>query len=496
MNAALDLLRDSPFFDGLGSEHVEHFVRQSRTERFERGDRIITQGKPAEGFYVLMSGKLELSFRKTTGEIARNEDSAVDPVEHTPPHVVSRPGYPVGWSSVVEPYRYRATATALSRTEMLVIERNLLEAYAYERPDFGLEFMKRVLWLMSGHLRMTRTRLVANLYGSVPRSIRALLEQNTAMLSVSSPLHKIPHYLENRLTLEDALRTLHELEQASAEVERELAAQIADLLYPAWQELKLYQKLQAIYELVASASTSMSPAELRRRSSAAFADLFADTDHLILGEENLPEESGHIVVMNHLSNHRDNLFPNHFILTLDTHFVSSMILSKRYGEPPVRVVRKSDPGEYGHQKYFDRLGYIYVYSGHVDPADGDPYSSPEERRRLFLDSASSHLHSGRNIVICPEGTSAATENSPLPFKAGAFSLASYVRPEPLIIPIAVANFDKKLTRTRTVAVVHEPIRLSEHLGHAFERSALHDFVNNDVYTSFQGYVREAVEMAR
>ncbi len=91
--------------------------------------------------------------------------------------------------------------------------------------------------------------------------------------------------------------------------------------------------------------------------------------------------------MNHLSNHLDNLLPNDFILTLDTHFVSSMILLKKYDEALVRVVRKSDPGEYGHQKFSDRLGYIYVYSGHVDPIDDDTSSTPEERRRLFLDTA-------------------------------------------------------------------------------------------------------------
>jgi len=117
--------------------------------------------------------------------------------------------------------------------------------------------------------------------------------------------------------------------------------------------------------------------------------------------------------MNHLSNHLDNLLPNDFILTLDTHFVSSMILLKKYDEALVRVVRKSDPGEYGHQKFYDRLGYIYVYSGHVDPIDDDTSSTPEERRRLFLDTAREHLRNGRNIVICPEGTSTETENSPL-----------------------------------------------------------------------------------
>jgi hypothetical protein len=354
--------------------------------------------------------------------------------------------------------------------------------------------MRRVLWLIGNHLRMTRTRLVAARYGNVSQTVRALLAQHAAALSVTSPLHKIPHYLENRLTLDDAHRTLEILKTEGNEAERELAAQIADLLDEVWLEVKIFRKLQAIYEMVASAPATINPEELRRRNCEAFAELFEGTDYIIRGEENLPEEPGHIFIMNHLSNHLDNLLPNDFILTLDTHFVSSRILLEKYGEAPVRVVRKSDPGEYGHQKFYDRLGYIYVYSGLVDPTD-DRIVSSEERRRLFLDAAREHLRNGRNIVICPEGTSTETENSPVPFKTGAFQLAANLRPEPLVVPIAVANFDKKLTRTRTVAVVHEPIRLSEHLGENIDSRMLREFVNNHIYTRFQDYVREAVRLA-
>lgn len=396
---------------------------------------------------------------------------------------------------MVEPHRYRATAIARERTEMLVLDRDLFEEYARERPDFGLAFMRRVLWLVGNHLRMTRTRLIAARYGDVPRAVRALLEQNAAALSVSSPLHKVPHYLENRLTIDDAHRTLEALVADGTETERELAAQMTDLLDEVWREVEIFRQLQSIYETVAGAPETMGPEELRRRCCEGFAELFEGTEHVVRGEENLPDEPGHIFVMNHLSNHLDNLLPNDFILTLDTHFVSSMLLLKKYGEAPVRVVRKSDSGEYGHQKFYDRLGYIYVYSGLVDP-DDDPAGSPEERRRLFLDTAREHLRNGGNIVICPEGTSTETENSPVPFKAGAFYLAANVRPEPLIVPIAVANFDKKITRTKTVAVVHEPIRLSEYLGEDIGRDALRGFVNDTVYQRFRGYVREAVELAR
>ena len=493
MSKELELVRRSPFFEALEGEHLQYFASRARRCAFGPGERVIVQGEPATGFYVLVEGKIELTFRKVGEEMALNEELGSEVEGQVPSHIVSHRGYPVGWASIVEPHRYRATATALEPTEMLVLDRELFETYAKERPDFGLKFMRRILWLIGNHLRMTRTRLVAARYGNVPQTVRALLNQN-ATLGVTSTLHKIPHYLENRLTVDDAHHTLEVIKAEGDEAERELAAQIADLLDEVWREVKIFQRLQTTYELVAGATPTVSPEELRRRSCEAFAELFEDTDYVIRGEENLPDEPGHIFVTNHLSNHLDNLLPNDFILTLDTHFVASMILLKKYGRAPVRVVRKSDPGEYGHQKFYDRLGYIYVYSGYVDPAD-DPHVSPEYRRRLFLDAAREHLRNGRNVVVCPEGTSTEMENSPLPFKTGAFHLAANVRPEPLIVPIAVANFDKTLTRTRTAAVVHEPIKLSEHLGESIDGRVLREFVDGYVYECFRDYVRGAVRLA-
>jgi CRP-like cAMP-binding protein len=491
----LELLRGSPFFEEMEGGHLEHFARCAKKRTFEPGERIIAQGEPATAFYVLDRGKIELSFAKP-GAPPATEESGSEAGEQTPPHIVGHRGHPVGWASIVEPHRYRATAVARDKSVMLELGRGLFEERAEERPDFGLAFMRRVLWLIGNHLSTTRTRLVATRYGDVPRAVRALLEHNAAALSVASPLHKIPHYLENRLTLDDAHRTLAALEREGDRTERELAAQIAGLLDEVWREVEVFRRLQEIYEIVAGAPEGMSPEELRRRSCEAFARMFEQTGYVIRGEENLPDRPGHIFVMNHLSNHLDNLLPNDFILTLDTHFVSSMVLLKKYGEAPVRVVRKSDPGEHGHQRFYDRLGYIYVYSGHVDPTDDDPASSPEQRRRLFLDAARRHLREGRNIVICPEGTSTETERSPVPFKTGAFHLAAGVRPEPLIVPIAVANFDKKITRTKTATVVHEPFRISDHLGENVGKEALRGFVNDVVYARFRRYVHEAVELAR
>ena len=212
-------------------------------------------------------------------------------------------------------------------------------------------------------------------------------------------------------------------------------------------------------------STSRSRARIRQRARggpaaehARVRRLFVGTRHRIEGWEHLPEWPGHIFIMNHLGYHPDNVLPNNFVLTLDTHFVSAMVVFER-GEAPIRVVRKSRPDEYGHQQFYDRLGYVYTYSGHVDAGDEDPCSSPEARRRLFLDVAGAHLQA--------EGTSSSAWRGPgrppSSPRCGSDQVPSGWPPTsdlelPLLVPVAVANFDKKLTTTTTAAVVHEPFR--------------------------------------
>ena len=63
-----------------------------------------------------------------------------------------------------------------------------------------------------------------------------------------------------------------------------------------------------------------------------------------------------------------------------THFVSCMVLSRKYGEPPVRVVRKSHPEEVRASEVFR---YIYVYAKHVDEDELNPKLLAEPRRRAF-----------------------------------------------------------------------------------------------------------------
>jgi CRP-like cAMP-binding protein len=484
--AAEDVLRSSPFFACIETGDLDTLAAGARYADYAPGQRVFGEGDPAMRIYILIEGSVRLSVSGST------VDAVV--LRPEPLMTIRHPGYPIGWSALVEPYAFRATATALEPTRLLTLDRELLDERIRERPMVGAALMRAVIGVVGDRLRAVRMRLVARRYDDSVLAIRSLVDDSGAELHVASPLHKVPHHLEHRLTLEDAFHVIDLMQVDGDDVERPLAEMCAELLQDVRRELWLYQKLQAIYDAIADAPPSMTPREVRARSMHEFRELFEGTSHRIFGRELLPDHSGHIFVMNHLINHPDNLLPNGFILTLDTHFVASMILLPHYGAAPIRIIRKARPHEHGHQRFYDRLGYIYVYSAHVDP-EAEDQPVPEEARQAFVETAAAHLRNRTNVVICPEGTSASTEDSPLRFRRGAFQLAAALDPEPLIVPIAVANFDKKLMHTTTCAVVHEPFRLSEAVSDPADDDALLGFLNDDLQPRFRRWVREAAELA-
>ncbi len=491
-----ELLGGSELFDGIDARHVAELARAAKDVDFASDEPIVVRGRPADALFVLRKGELRLAFTPAAQRPSAIEEdgrSARSNPELT--ITTSQPGYALGWSAVMDPPVYRATATAVRETSMLRLERAALEAYADEHPDFALAFARRMLWIAGARLRSVRMGLVTGRFHSQQEAITSMLSENAASLPVTSALHRIPYLLGHRLTVDDALGTLDTCAASGEPMERELALIVRAQLHEVRAELMLFRHLQRIYELVASAPPELSAEEVRRRSLEEFQELFSETRHVIVGQERLPDTPGHVFVMNHLVNHPDNLLPNDFILTLDTHFVASMILMARYGTAPIRVVRKSQPHERGHQKFFDRLGYLYVYSGDVAPEPGEPPSTPAERRQAFLETAAGHLSAGRNVVICPEGTSVPTDESPVAFRAGGFRLARDADPEPLVVPVAVANFDRKLMQTTTVAVVGKPLRVSDHIGPEGTDADLHDFVNQHVQPVIADMVRQAVGIA-
>ena len=291
------------------------------------------------------------------------DPQVVDPRHSIVIHAVNEPGSLIGWSAMVEPYLCRATATALESTRMVAFDREFVEAYCQRRPRFGLEFMKRILWALGDRIRTSRAQLATRRYSREAQRVRELLARRGEKLGVNSPLYKLPIYLENRLTAADAYDTLDEVALSPNPLESGLAVECRRLIASAERRsARVPATATDLRHCRPRAPGSASPHEIRRICCRAFQKLYALTSYRIRGWENLPDGPGNVILMNHLSNHVENTLPNRFQLTLDTHFVSAMILFERYGEPPVRVVRQAEPDEAGHRRYFNRFGYITVTS--------------------------------------------------------------------------------------------------------------------------------------
>ena len=187
---ALEHLLASPFLEGFDPRDLAELARRATVVSFDQSEPVFTQGNPATCLYLLVAGTVELSVGREGGP-----GLVVETVTHQ--------GYPIGWSAMVEPYVYRATATAREPTRLVAIGREALEHQARANPGFGMTLMRAVVGIVGDRLRATRTRLIARRYDDVVVAIRDLLDQSGPRLSVASPLHRLPYHLEHRLTLAD-----------------------------------------------------------------------------------------------------------------------------------------------------------------------------------------------------------------------------------------------------------------------------------------------------
>ena len=287
MKSTTELIRESPFFETFAPKDIDALAAHAGMRSVAAGEVILRENDPAEALYMIVAGKVRLSFEMPEAVTAPRTPGKDRLLIRT----LTEPGRIIGWSAVVEPYHYRATATAIEDTHLLAFERSWLERRAEEMPEFGVELMTRILWVLGNRLREARIRLVASRYEEEALAIRALLEESVSELSVTSPLHKLPIYLERRLTLSDAFQTLELLRIHGDPLEASLARMCLEILKNVRKELDVYRRLQQVYEAVSSAPEDATPEEVRRRCCLEFCRLFERVDHIIEGEENLPAQS-------------------------------------------------------------------------------------------------------------------------------------------------------------------------------------------------------------
>ncbi|WP_421875501.1 cyclic nucleotide-binding domain-containing protein [Marinoscillum sp.] len=471
-------LRKSSFFEVFEEAPLE-FISQALERRiYGANDTIYEQGGDPDGLYILGTGKVRFSYFD-------------DKEESISFRQINTPGFVVGWGGVIG-LPNMINAHAVRESVVYYVSKESLSRILKLNPKFAPVFFRRLLWLISHQLQAIRARIIASQFNHEITAISNLIDQNSAKLELWSPLHKIPHLLEDKLTVGDALNTLEHLKSKGSALEKNIANTAWELLEEIRKEHTFYNGLVNVYNSVVKAPGDLPPEEIRKINALEYQKLFESQGYLIKGEENLPVEPGNIFIYNHLRNHPYNTLPNQFQITLDSHFISAMILMRKYGDPGLRIVRIGLSKEYAHQEYYQRLGHIDVFT----EESGKKNSKQKKQvRQMFFNEAGAHLTRGGNLIISPEGNSYSTEETPGPFKPGAFKLAMSMKKEPWIVPIAVANFDRRVRNNRFACIILPPFKASDYIRNAEDKAEMKAFLK-DYQSKYRDYVADAIKASK
>ncbi|MEW6085165.1 MAG: cyclic nucleotide-binding domain-containing protein [Chloroflexota bacterium] len=116
-----------PVFAGLREEHIKSILTLIESFKCESGITVIRQGFPADHFYVILKGKVQISFKPY--------DSSPITVSHV------EAGGLFGWSAVIGSEHYTSSAVAIESLEAVRIRGDELRKLSAENPEAGREIL-------------------------------------------------------------------------------------------------------------------------------------------------------------------------------------------------------------------------------------------------------------------------------------------------------------------------------------------------------------------
>lgn len=136
-------ITESDLFKGVSQRFITRIANASEEQNYKANSIIFKKGDEASFFYVVAAGDVHIEVGGTEEKLA-----------------VNRPGEVFGWSALVAPYVYTATARCAKDTKVIRISRDLIEEVVQEHPAEGLAVLKNLSSIIAGRLRYAYQQLV------------------------------------------------------------------------------------------------------------------------------------------------------------------------------------------------------------------------------------------------------------------------------------------------------------------------------------------------
>ena len=142
-------LRDCELLRGLDDEELSSIAIICSRVYLEEGARLFLEGQAADRIYLVTDGRIALH-----KNLARSQRGAAT-------IAFCRRDEIVGWSALVEPYKYTLSATAWEPSHLLVIKASLLRRAMELNPHVGFRIMRSLSEVMARRLQQVARALTA-----------------------------------------------------------------------------------------------------------------------------------------------------------------------------------------------------------------------------------------------------------------------------------------------------------------------------------------------
>lgn len=472
---ATALLNYAPFCDTFTQAEIHTLAKKSTILLAHQGDILSQQDQPADGLYLLIKGKVVVSYQTESGDLITTRS-------------IARAGTVLAWSTQNETLKNRTSIISSRDSSILFIKQKDLLGIFQDNPKFSVKYLYRLIWLVGTHLLAARMRYLSQIANDEVLAVSNVIEQNAALLPVSSPLYKVSELLKSAITTDEAFGVLYKCLHFGCVLERTISGMCLDILKDLQRENAFYRHLQNVYDTINSLPKDTPILDARRHGTELFKQAFQQVPYVIKGLENLPKKAGSLFIYNHLLGSPTNRLPNGFRFSMDAQFIGTMVIDNEYGVSGQRVVRRSKESEFWRDDFYGRFGNIFI-----DSWDNLTRDTPEYDE--FIRQSQESLRQNFPLMISPEGKSFGTQHSPGAFLPHAFELAgSMEADEPWIVPIAVANFDKRADHNIYTVIIKPAFKLSSKVDYK-DKAALDAFLAS-YQEEYKSYVSEAVELSR
>jgi CRP/FNR family transcriptional regulator, cyclic AMP receptor protein len=144
-------LAEFPLFRNLPEPLLDQIDALGEEQTFSQGETIFREGEDANSLHFLLDGEVLLKVRLTS----RPESITVS--------AVSQRFESFGWSGIVPPYHYTASAVCETDCKILKIPGDRMMKILEENPAAGFTVMQRITELVSSRLRNSRQALLKTL---------------------------------------------------------------------------------------------------------------------------------------------------------------------------------------------------------------------------------------------------------------------------------------------------------------------------------------------